>query len=29
MNWQEILVGAILWEIVRRFIIKAWENRKG
>lgn len=24
MNWQEILVGAIFWEIIRRFIIKWW-----
>jgi len=28
MNWQELLVGAIFWEIIRRFIIKAWENRE-
>lgn len=28
MNWQELLVGAIFWEMIRRFITKAWEDRE-
>jgi len=28
MNWQELLVGAIVWEVLRGFIVKAWHNSK-